>query len=190
MLSFLPTQATTVLCSIHKLVLSVLESEVALSCPTLCDHMDCSLPQSSVHGIFQARVLEWVAFSFSRGASEPRDWTQVSHTAGRFYSRTLYKWNPTESILRAWHLSLSPNISVIFLFVVDINSFSFFLLLSCILLYESTTNFISVIFWWTFGLLPIWDNYEQSCCAHFCANFCRHIFWSTLSKCLEVALLS
>ena len=41
------------------------ESEVAQSCLTLCDPMDCSLPGSSVHGIFQARVLEWVAISFS-----------------------------------------------------------------------------------------------------------------------------
>ena len=43
------------------------------SCPTLCDPMECSLPGSSVHGIFQARVLEWVAISFSRGSSQPRD---------------------------------------------------------------------------------------------------------------------
>ena len=41
------------------------ESEVAQSCPTLSDHMDCSLPGSSVHGIFQARVLEWGAITFS-----------------------------------------------------------------------------------------------------------------------------
>ena len=41
------------------------ESEVAQSCPTLSDHMDCSLPGSSVHGIFQARVLEWGAVAFS-----------------------------------------------------------------------------------------------------------------------------
>ena len=41
------------------------ESEVAQLCPTLCDPMDCSLPGSSVHGIFQARVLEWVAIAFS-----------------------------------------------------------------------------------------------------------------------------
>ena len=52
-------------------------SEVAQSCPTLCDSMDCSLPGSSVLGIFQARILEWVAISFSRGSSRPRDWTQV-----------------------------------------------------------------------------------------------------------------
>ena len=42
------------------------ESEVAQSCPTLCDPMDCSLPGSSAHGIFQSRVLEWVAISFSK----------------------------------------------------------------------------------------------------------------------------
>ena len=47
------------------------EREVAQSCPTLCNLMDCSLPGSSIHGIFQARVLEWVAISFSRGASWP-----------------------------------------------------------------------------------------------------------------------
>ena len=45
------------------------KSEVAQSCPTLCNPMDCSPPGSSVHGIFQARVLEWVAISFSGGPS-------------------------------------------------------------------------------------------------------------------------
>ena len=47
------------------------ESEVAQSGPTLCNPMDCSLPGLSIHGIFQARVLEWVAISFSRGSSDP-----------------------------------------------------------------------------------------------------------------------
>ena len=59
------------------------ESEVTQSCPTLFDPMDCSPPESSVHGIFQARLLEWVAISFSRRSSQPRDWTQVSHIVGR-----------------------------------------------------------------------------------------------------------
>ena len=49
------------------------ESEVILLCPTLCDPMNCSLSGSSVHGIFQARILECVAISFSRGSSQPRD---------------------------------------------------------------------------------------------------------------------
>ena len=47
-------------------------------CPTLWDLMDCGLPGSSVCGIFQARILEWVAISSSRGSSRPRDWTRVS----------------------------------------------------------------------------------------------------------------
>ena len=53
------------------------------SCLTLCDPMDCSQPGSSVHGILQARILEWVAISFSRGSSQPRGWTQVSCIADR-----------------------------------------------------------------------------------------------------------
>ena len=50
----------------------------AQSCPALCDPMACSPPCSSVHGIFRARVLEWVAIPFSRGSSQPRDQTHVS----------------------------------------------------------------------------------------------------------------
>ena len=53
-----------------------LESEVTQSCLTLCDPVDCSLPGSSVQWIFQARILEWVAISFSMGSSQPRDQTQ------------------------------------------------------------------------------------------------------------------
>ena len=48
--------------------------------------VDCSPPSSSVHGILQARILEWVAISFSRGSSRPRDQTQVSHIAGRRFN--------------------------------------------------------------------------------------------------------
>src|SRR5574337_21007 len=62
------------------------ESEVAQSCLTLCDLMDCSLPGSSIHGIFQARVLEWVAISFSRGPSRPRDGTWVSCIVDRRFT--------------------------------------------------------------------------------------------------------
>ena len=59
---------------------------VAQSCLTLCDPMDCSPPGFSVHGILQARILEWVAICFSRGSSWPRDQTQVSCIAGRFFT--------------------------------------------------------------------------------------------------------
>jgi len=48
--------------------------------------MGCSLPGSSVHGILQVRILEWVAIPFSRGSSQPRDQTQVSFIAGRFFT--------------------------------------------------------------------------------------------------------
>ena len=52
---------------------------------TLCNPMDCSPPGSSVHGILQARILEWIAVPFSRGSSQPRDQTQVSHIVGGFF---------------------------------------------------------------------------------------------------------
>ena len=62
------------------------ESEVAQSCLTLCDPMDCSPPGCSVHEIFQARIPEWVAISFSRRSSWPRDWTQISCIVGRRFT--------------------------------------------------------------------------------------------------------
>ena len=57
------------------------ESEVTQSCPTLCDPMDGSLPGSAVHRIFQARVLEWAAISFSRGSSQPNLWLSKRNKA-------------------------------------------------------------------------------------------------------------
>ena len=59
---------------------------VTPSCPTLYDPRDCSPGGSSVHGILQARILESVAIPFSRGSSWSRDWTWVSHIAGRFFT--------------------------------------------------------------------------------------------------------
>ena len=59
---------------------------VTQSCLTLCDLMDCSPLGSSVPGILQARILEWVAITFCRGSFWPRDWTQVSCTAGGFFT--------------------------------------------------------------------------------------------------------
>ena len=58
--------------------INTIRFSVAQSCPTLCDPMDCSPPGSSVHGIFQVRLLEWIAISFSRGACPSRDWTHLS----------------------------------------------------------------------------------------------------------------
>ena len=62
------------LCMLHACMLKSYQL-----CPTLCNPMDYSLPGSSVHGIFQARILEWVAISFSKGSSQPRDPAHVSY---------------------------------------------------------------------------------------------------------------
>ena len=71
---------------ITKIMASVPNSEVSQSCLTLCEPVDCSLPGSSIHGIFQAIVLEWIAISFSRGSSRPRDRTQVSCIVDRRFT--------------------------------------------------------------------------------------------------------
>ena len=68
---------------------------VAKSCLTLCNPMDCSPPGASVHGISQARILEWVAISSSRGSSQPRDWTQVFCIAGGFFT----SWATREALI-------------------------------------------------------------------------------------------
>ena len=73
-----------VLCSKSSATLVWCGGLVAKSCATHCNPMDCSSPGSSVHGILQARILEWVAISFSRRSPQPRDWIQVSFSVGRF----------------------------------------------------------------------------------------------------------
>ena len=89
-------------------------SEVAQSCPTLCNPMDCSLPGFSVYGIFQARILEWVAISFSRRSSQPRDWTRVSRIVGRcftLWALKLTKWILLSKLMQDWNLiSLSVKV--------------------------------------------------------------------------------
>ena len=59
----------------------LLKMKVTQSCPILCDLMDYT-----AHGILQGRILEWVTIPFSRGSSQPRDWTQVSYIAGKFFT--------------------------------------------------------------------------------------------------------
>ena len=72
---------------------------VAQLCLTLCDPMDCSLPGISVHGILQARILEWVAIPFSRGSSQTRDQTQVFCIAGIFFT----VWTSREAHHNCYH---------------------------------------------------------------------------------------
>ena len=68
------------------LILYMLLLKHTQSCPTLCNPMDCSPPGSSIHGILQARILEWVAIPFSRGSSQFKDQTWVSCIVGRFFT--------------------------------------------------------------------------------------------------------
>ena len=83
-------------------------------CPFLCDPTDCSLPGSSVHGILQARILEWVAMPFSRGSSPPRDQTWVSCIAGRFFTVWATKEALNKNIrTNNWHKQNSSRDDVI-----------------------------------------------------------------------------
>ena len=88
--------------------LEVKWSEFAQSCPTLCDPMDCSLQGFSVHGIFQARALEWVAISFSRGSSRPRDWTRGSHIASRHFYYLSHQGSPKQNFKEVIKLKWDP----------------------------------------------------------------------------------
>ena len=63
-----------------------MHAKLLKSCPTACDPMNCSLLGSSVHGIFQERILELVAISFSREFSRPRDQTRISYVKGGFFT--------------------------------------------------------------------------------------------------------
>ena len=87
-------------------VLWTVKALVAQSCLTLCDPMDCSLPGSSVHGILQGRILEWVAILFSRGSSWLRDWIWVSRIAGRFFT----VWAIREALCVLWGYIISLHI--------------------------------------------------------------------------------
>ena len=73
----------------------VLWTKLLQLCPTLYDPMDCGPPVSTVHGIPQARILEWVAIPFSRGSSLPRDWTLISGSVGRQFT----VWATREAII-------------------------------------------------------------------------------------------
>ena len=77
------------------------------SCLTLCDPMDCSQPDSCVHGILWVRILEWIAISYSRGSSQPKDWTHVSCVSciGR---QILYYCTTWEALLK-WEMPKAGN---------------------------------------------------------------------------------
>ena len=79
--------------------------KLAQSCPTLCDPMDYSPPGSSVRGFLQARILEWVAISFSRRSSQPRDRTRVSRIVGVLNAFFRKYWKKMPS---SFYLTLDP----------------------------------------------------------------------------------
>ena len=90
------------------------------SCLTLCDPLGCSPPGSSVHGILQARRLEWVAMPSSRGSSRHKDWIQVSCIAGRFFftiwatreAPNILNITPTSSYIEGKSCNLSRYIHI------------------------------------------------------------------------------
>ena len=103
-------------------------------CPALFDPMDCSLPGSSVLGILQSRILEWVAVPSSRGSSWPRDWTRVSCIAGRFF--TIWATRKAQTPWGLWLIILEPYssfvqslISSLFLLILYLFHFSLWLCL-------------------------------------------------------------
>ena len=104
---------------------------VAQLCPTLCNPLDCSPPGPSVHGILQARMLEWVAMPFSRGSSRPRDQTPVSCIAGRFF--TIWATSPIVTGNRS---------------TSHFSSFSFYFMHLEALLLCACTFRIFISFWW------------------------------------------
>ena len=124
-------------------------SEVVQSYPTLCDPMDCSLPGSSVHGIFQARVLEWVAISFSRGSAQPRVQTQVSHTTGRRFTIWATREAPRFPCFDVWAIVNSATLNIELQVSFQIRVLSGYMS-KVGLLYHMATLFL--VFWGTFVL--------------------------------------
>ena len=105
-ISFWPS-ASLLLPTIPSLEVITSTSEVAQSCPPLCDPVNCSLPGSSIHGILQARVLEWVAISFSRESSLPRDWTLMLGGIGSRSKRGWQRMRWLDGITDSMDMSLS-----------------------------------------------------------------------------------
>ena len=121
-------------------VLSFLPVKVKLTqlCLTLCDPMDYT-----VHGILQARILEWIAFPFSRGSSQPRDQTQVSHIAGGFFT----SWATREARLSWQSLIYVTNFrEILVLSLFFLNFINFYCL--CEFLLSAFFEFILLRFFW------------------------------------------
>ena len=107
--------------------------KVAQSCPTFCDPVDCSPPGSSVHGILQARILEWVAFFFPGGSFPTRDWIQVPCIAGgpftiRTTREVTFKWLSSHTRCPPDSQPLADPTDSIFIFICVLRANTFYLL--------------------------------------------------------------
>ena len=105
--------------------------------PILCDLMDCSPPNSSVHGIFQARILGWVVIPFFRGSSLPRDWIWGSCTADRFFTI----WATREALLVVAK-SITQWLKQ-HAYIAHVHGFEFYRLLNSLVCSEKSTSFLS-----------------------------------------------
>ena len=155
------------------------ESEVAQSCRTLCDPKDCSLPGSSVHAIFQAIVLEWIAISFSTGSSPPRDQTQVSCIVDRCFTiwgtrevwyrrRTLYIFQYTLWSFFGRQLCLLQIVSILCISFKHLYFSFFFITFVCILwwnkdLWDNSIVSVQNILRWTFIIWSMRFHHNKSC---------------------------
>ena len=128
----------TKLSKIHTEQLCRVLCSVAQSCLALCDPMDYGPPSSSVHGIFQARTLEWVAISFSRGSSCPRDWTCIFWVSC-IDREILYHCATWEA-----YIVLVNNFYTTVLFHLPAFSFLYY----CYILYVIPTYFINPLIWY------------------------------------------
>ena len=89
-------------------LLKLLRKCELLSCVQLFGTpMDCSQPDSSVHGTFQSRILEWVAIPSPRGSSQPRDWTRISHIVDRFFTIWATREDQTEPLILQYYFLAS-----------------------------------------------------------------------------------
>ena len=105
---------------------------VVKSCPILCDPMDCSQLGSSVHGISQARIQEWVAISYSRGSSQPRDQSQVSCIVRWI----LYHWASRQGSCFEYHVLIHLNVDQSYEVMLLLSS-SFYIWGSCSIMISS-----------------------------------------------------
>ena len=145
----------------------------AWSYPTLCNPMDCSSPGSSVHGIFQTRILEWVAIPSSRGSSRLKDWTFISYVQPRKWQQQSLGGCLSDSRSSSWsllfYLSRALNIFLPYLphvqnEVVGIDNFWIDFQLSLFWFYEVKASQI----WKRACLLTLREQCAKKIFPHFC----------------------